>query len=79
MKSIEFSLLNYIDGLVIFNNKNQIDTDFKYSSFLKNLCAKYKMFAPESNSKNFSYWKTLGIAGLLVDIRKSKEFKRNEL
>jgi uncharacterized protein related to proFAR isomerase len=74
VQRIEFFLLSNIDGLVVFNNKNQIETDFKYGSFLKNLCIKYKMFAYDPNPKNFSYWKTLGVAGLLVDIGKVKEF-----
>ncbi|UCF12336.1 MAG: hypothetical protein JSW06_09905 [Thermoplasmatales archaeon] len=78
MQRIEFFLLNNIDGLVIFKNKNKIETDFKYGSYLKNLCLKYKIFAYDPNPKNFSYWETLGVAGLLVDIGKTKEFKRNE-
>lgn len=77
MQIIEFSLLNNVDGLVVFNNKNQIETDFKYGGFLKNLCIKYKMYAYESNRKNFSYWKTLGVAGLLVDLDKIKEFRKH--
>ncbi len=78
IQRIDFPLSHDINGLVLFNNKNQIETDFKYGSFLKNLCIKYKIYAYESNSKNFSYWKTLGVAGLLIDIRKSREFKKNE-
>ena len=77
MQTIEFSLLNNVDGLVVFNNKNQIETDFKYGSFLKNLCKKFKMFAYESNQKNFSYWKTLGVVGLLVELDKIKEFRKH--
>lgn len=78
IQSIDFPLLHDINGLVLFNNKNQIETDFKYGSLLKNLCIKYKIYAYESNPKNFSYWKTLGVVGLLMDIRKSREFKKNE-
>lgn len=77
MQIIEFSLLDNVDGLVVFNNKNQIETDFKYGSFLKNLCIKYKMYVYESNQKNFSYWKTLGAVGLLVDLDKIKEFHKH--
>ena len=73
MHSIKFSLINNADGLVIFNDKNQIESDFKYSSFLKNLSAKYKMYAYESSQKNFSYWKTQGVTGILMDLDKIKE------
>lgn len=73
MHSIKFSLINNADGLVIFNDKNQIEADFKYSSFLKNLSAKYKMYAYESSQKNFSYWKSQGVAGVLMDLDKIKE------
>ena len=77
MQIIEFSLLNNVDGLVVFNDKNQIETDFKCGSYLKNLCIKFKMYAYESNQKNFSYWKTLGVAGVLVDLDKIKEFRKH--
>lgn len=66
-----------IDGLVIFHNKNQIESDFKSVSYLKNLCTKYKIFAYESELENLYYWKTLGITGLLVDIDRVREFKKD--
>ena len=70
--SVKFSLMNNVDGLVIFNNRNQMEGNFKYSSFLKNLSIKYKIYAYESNQKKISYWKTLGVTGLLVDLGKIK-------
>ncbi|UCD13098.1 MAG: hypothetical protein JSW60_05935 [Thermoplasmatales archaeon] len=77
MYGVDFSLLDYIDGLVNFTSKNHIENDFKFSSHLKDLCAKYKMYAYESSPENFPYWKTLGVAGLLIDINEIKEAHRN--
>ena len=76
-RDAETSLFYGVDGLVVFNNKDQIETDFKFGGFLKNLCAKYKIYAYESNQKHFSYWENLGIAGLLVDINKIMEFNKH--
>jgi hypothetical protein len=67
-----------VDGLVVFDGKNQVERDFKYGSFLKNLCIKHEVYAYERNSKNINYWENLGATGLLVDISKIKEFKKNE-
>jgi uncharacterized protein related to proFAR isomerase len=75
MHSIKISLINNADGLVIFNDKNQIETDFRFSSSLKNLSAKYKIYVYESNEKNFYYWKAQGIAGILMDLDKIKEIR----
>jgi len=76
-RGAEAALFHDADGLVIFNNKNQIETDFKFGSFLKNLYTKYKIYVYESNRKYFSYWETLGVAGLLVDINKIMEFNEH--
>ncbi|MCK5030347.1 MAG: hypothetical protein KAR64_02675 [Thermoplasmatales archaeon] len=67
-----------VDGLVVFDGENQVERDFKYGSFLKNLCIKHEVYAYERNSKNINYWDNLGATGLLVDISKIKEFKKNE-
>jgi len=67
-----------VDGLVVFDGKNQVERDFKYEGFLKNLCTKHEVYAYERDPKNIKYWKNLGITGLLVDISKIKEFKKNE-
>ena len=68
---------NDVDGLVIFNDKNQIERDFKSRGFLKNLCVRYKIHVYERYQKNFSYWEKLGVSGILVDISKTKEFRQN--
>lgn len=65
------------DGLVIFNDKNQIESDFKAGSIMKNYCAKYKVYVYEQNPENLAYWKNLGASGLLIDLGKKKEFTEN--
>ena len=67
-----------VDGLVVLDGGNQVERDFKYGSFLKNLCIKHEVYAYERNSKNINYWENLGVTGLLVDIIKIKGFKKNE-
>jgi len=67
-----------VDGLVVLDEENQAERDFKYGGFLKNLCIKHEVYVYERDSKNINYWKNLGITGLLVDIIKIKEFKKNE-
>lgn len=79
MHSSKYSPFHDFDGLVVFNKKNQIEKDFRYSSFLKELCMKYKMYVYEPYPKNFSYWKTLGAAGLLVDISNRGRVNKDEL
>jgi len=74
VRNIDFSLFQGVDGAVIFNDKNLIKGDFKSGGFLKSLCTRYKIYAYEPNPKNFSYWKTLGVTGILVDISKAEEF-----
>jgi len=67
-----------VDGLVVLDEENQAERDFKYGGVLKNLCIKHEVYVYERDSKNINYWKNLGITGLLVDIIKIKEFKKNE-
>jgi len=67
-----------VDGLVVLDEKNQVERDFKYGSFLKNLCIKHEVYTYERDPKNINYWKNMGITGLLVNISKIKEFKKNE-
>jgi len=67
-----------VDGLVVFDGEKQVERDFKYGSFLKDLCIKHEVYIYERDPKNIIYWKNLGAKGLLVDIGKIKEFKKNE-
>jgi len=67
-----------VDGLVVLDEKNLVERDFKYGSFLKNLCIKHEVYVNECDQKNINYWENLGVTGLLVNIIKIKEFKKNE-
>ena len=75
-KTVSFSFYG-VDGLVVFDRKNQVERDFKYSSFLKDLCINHKIYAYEQDPGNITYWEKLGITGALVEISNMKEFKKN--
>jgi hypothetical protein len=60
------------DKWVVFYGKTEIEGDFKTSAFVKNLCLKSKVYAYEPCSKNFDYWKTLGVEGVLTELRRFK-------
>ncbi len=68
-----------IDGLVNFNNREKIRTDFRYNDFLKQFSIKNKIYSYESDPLNVSYWKNYGMEGLLVEIKKLQEFKKYAL
>jgi hypothetical protein len=69
-QELDLSLLDNGDGLVSYLTNNQIERDFNYGSFLKNIGAKYNVYIYDANGKNISYWKKIGIAGLFIDISK---------
>jgi uncharacterized protein related to proFAR isomerase len=75
-KNVSPSYIQGVDGIVIFDIKNNIERDFKYSGFIKDICNTYETYAYEINEKNANYWMKLGVTGLLVDIEHLKEFKR---
>lgn len=66
------------DGIVSFNEKENIESDFKYKEFIKNMIQKTKVYLYEPNLKNQIFWKNLGVSGLLVDLEKIKEFKNGK-
>ena len=68
--------LNQADGLVSFSTKQEFDSDFKQQSYLKEICRKQNLYVYETQAQQSSYWKQIGVAGLLVDINKIEEFKR---
>jgi hypothetical protein len=63
------------DGLVNFNSREEIASNFKYSDLFKRTILKNKIYSYESDLKNRSYWECCGVEGLLVDVNKLKEFK----
>jgi len=77
-RSIGFSFFQGVDGLVLFDARNQIERDFIARDVVKQLCAKYALFAHEADAKNVSYWKHLGAKGLIVNLGKIQEFKTHE-
>jgi hypothetical protein len=65
--------LKEYDGFVNFNNKEEIERDFKFEDYLNKMQNKIYYF--ENNPKNNSFWERFGATGLLVDINKFKGFK----
>lgn len=63
------------DGIVNFNNKEEIEQDFKFGEYLNKITMQNKIYYFEDNPKNNSYWERFGATGLLVDINKFKGFK----
>jgi len=70
------SLVYDVDGLVVFDKKNQIEGDFKSAERLKDICKRYETYAYGLKKKNVAYWEKLGVTGLLIDIERAEEFKR---
>jgi len=64
-----------VDGFVNFIEKNRIELNLEYSKYLNKARSEKKIYSYESDSKNLSFWAGFNIEGLLVDIRKFKEFK----
>jgi len=62
-----------IDGYINFKKREEMESDFKYKAFIKNL--KDFFYTYEKNYENIDYWKNLGIKGILVDIDKIKRFR----
>jgi len=67
------SMSPYIDGLVICNDRNQFEEDFKLCESLKNLCKKYNIYVFEQNRENTKYWEEFGVTGVLLYLEKTKQ------
>ena len=65
-----------VDGLVIFNNKDQVELDYKCGSHLKELSSRHNTYVYETNPDNIYYWEKQGVKGLLVDIKKVEVFEK---
>lgn len=71
-----------IDGLVLLNNRAEVEKEFEKANFIKELIRKhdrYKLYVYESNPKNVQYWKKHGAVGLLVDVNRIREFEKHGL
>jgi len=68
-----------IDGVVLLNNREEIEKEFKTADVARELIrrvGKNKLYIYESNPENVHYWKKRGAVGLLVNINKIGEFKK---
>jgi hypothetical protein len=77
---IDMGLPDGIDGIVLLNEREEIEKDFKIAESVKNLVSKsmqYKLYVYESNPENSYYWEKRGAVGLLVDINKIEGFKNH--
>jgi len=72
------SLVYNFDGFVVFDKKNQIESDFKYAKYLKSICIKYETYVYEIKKTNALYWKKLGVKGLLTELENIEEFENFE-
>jgi len=63
------------EGLVNFNSREEIEMNFKYGEFFKTAASKNKIYSYDSDPQNYTYWKNLGVVGLLVDFNKIREFE----
>jgi len=67
--------LKEYDGFVNFNNKEELEKDFKFKEHLNKIQKQNKIYCYENDVKNRFFWERFGVTGLLVDINKLKEFK----
>jgi len=65
-----------VDGLVNFNKKEEIESDFKHSDLFKRSILKKKTYCYDSEPKNWPYWKRYGIENFLIDIDRIKEVQK---
>ena len=69
------SFLKEYDGFVNFNNKEEIEQDFKFEEFLNKIQMQNKIYFYEKEIRNRNFWEKIGATGLMADIDKLKEFK----
>jgi hypothetical protein len=64
------------DGLVNFNSKEKIESNFIYGDYLRDYGINNEIYSYENDSKNINYWQMFGVKTLLVDIEKYEDFKK---
>jgi hypothetical protein len=74
-KEMLFSIYDLpgIDGLVFFPDKQRTVVEFQKEEVIKKLGSKYKIYVGDSDEKNISYWRKIGVSGLLLDLKNYKE------
>lgn len=63
-----------LDGIVNFNSREEIESNYKYGSYLKNIGQNKIIYTYESELKNHAYWNNINLEGFLVNFNKIKEF-----
>lgn len=76
--NIDHNVINASDGIVIFGKKEDIEKDFKFESYIKDICIKKDVYSFESDVKNYNFWKNLGFKGLIVPMNLAEVFVKNE-
>jgi hypothetical protein len=63
------------EGIVNFYSREEIESSFKFGSLFKASMPKTKLYTYETDLKNLTYWRNLGVAGIFADLSKIKEFE----
>jgi hypothetical protein len=72
------SISSYIDGVLLFPNKNKTISNFKHNNIIKNMCSRFKLFIYDVDIDDVKFWSSFPIQGLIVDIINLEAFKRYE-
>jgi len=67
------------DGIIISSQKNNVGNGFIVDDLIKNICRKFKVYVIESDISFFSYWKKIGVKGILIDFNKYLKVGEDEL
>jgi hypothetical protein len=59
-------------GVVVFSLTSQINSDFIFVSFLKNLALKHKIYLHTVAQNTIPLWEEHGITGILIDLNKKE-------
>ncbi|UCH71832.1 MAG: hypothetical protein JSW62_05395 [Thermoplasmatales archaeon] len=72
-----FSLLDDVDGLVVFDNKEKEFSNINKSMLVKKVCKKKDVYVYESDFEKISYWDALGVKGILTEINNLRGVEKN--
>lgn len=71
-----FDFSNDYDGFVLIEADVFKIKGFKFEGFVKKIAKDNDFFVYDTDSKNITYWRRLGVQNFLVPIEKIKEFKK---
>jgi hypothetical protein len=66
-----------IDGIVLLENQDHPQNNFKLESQLKTLATKTKIYVYDPDKNNYSYWQKHGITGILIPLDHYTEYLTN--